>query len=342
MSRAAIISFRLNLNDGVSIVAATWQRALEQLGFEVSTIAGEGPVDRIVAGLAIDARQAASVSELEGALRGFDLVIVENVLTIPLNLEASLNLAEVLAGRRAILHHHDPAWQRAHLAHLDVLPPDDPHWRHVVINDLTKAEFEARGLQATRIYNGFEPDPPIGNRDATRESLGVSSAERLFVHPVRAIERKDIPTAVAICEELNATYWLIGPAEEGYGPTLAKILASAQCRVIHTSGYSPADFYAACDAVLFPSTWEGFGNPPIEAATYLKPALVGPYAVAEELEQLGFKWFHPDQADRLDAFLKSPKINLLHHNSETVRQFLSIETMTNAIHELLIEAGWTP
>ncbi len=46
MTTCAIVSFRLGLTDGVSIVADSWAEALDRLGFDVVTVAGEGPVDR--------------------------------------------------------------------------------------------------------------------------------------------------------------------------------------------------------------------------------------------------------------------------------------------------------
>ena len=55
MASAAFVSFRLGVTDGVSVVARNWQRAFEQLGYRVHTVAGEGPVDRTVPGLAIAA-----------------------------------------------------------------------------------------------------------------------------------------------------------------------------------------------------------------------------------------------------------------------------------------------
>ena len=89
MTTAAIVSFRLGLTDGVSIVAAAWADALRGLGFDVVTVAGEGPVDRVVSGLATDAPTGPPLSDVEDALADADLVVVENLCTIPLNLAAA-------------------------------------------------------------------------------------------------------------------------------------------------------------------------------------------------------------------------------------------------------------
>ena len=336
------MSFRLGGTDGVSIVAANWQVALDTLGFTCVTVAGEGPVDRLVPGLAIAAESAPHPDELSDALADVDLVVVENLLTIPMNLAASRALARALHRRPAVLHHHDPPWQRARFAHVDELPPDDPAWRHVAINQLTCRQLAERGIDATTIYNGFDVHAPPGDRHGTRTRLGVADDELLVAHPVRAIERKNVPRALALAEELDGTYWLLGPPEEGYGPTLEAHLAKASCRVVRHSLRVIPDIYAAADAVVFPSLWEGFGNPPVEASLYRRPVAVGSYPVADELRALGFQWFPTDDARPLRAWLAEPDRALLDHNEALVRQRLSTETMTERIAELLERANWLP
>jgi hypothetical protein len=252
----ALVSFRHGRHDGVSVVAATWARVLEELGWTPVTVAGEGPVDRLVPGLELGATVAPDPEAVATALGDADLVVVENLCTIPLNLPAARATAAALRGRPAVLHHHDPAWQRPALAHLTELPPTDPAWRHVTINRLTERELAERGIAATTIYNAFDVDAAPGDRAGTRAELEVAERERLVLHPVRAIPRKDVPAAVALAEALDATYWLAGPAEDGYDDVLAEVLASARCRVVHRPPPgSMADAYAACDVGAYPSTW---------------------------------------------------------------------------------------
>jgi glycosyltransferase involved in cell wall biosynthesis len=165
------------------------------------------------------------------------------------------------------------------------------------------------------------------------------------VHPVRAIARKDVPTAVALAEAIGATYWLTGPAEEDYAATLATVLdraADRGVRILHRPGGPTADLYAAADVIAFPSTWEGFGNPPVEAAIHRRPAAVGRYPVAEELRRLGFRWFDPRDPAALAAWLEAPEVALLDHNAEVARRHLSLEHMADDLGRLLDEAGWSP
>jgi glycosyltransferase involved in cell wall biosynthesis len=343
MPVCAVVSFRLGQSDGVSVVAAAWQRALRDLGFDVTTVAGDGAADRLLPGLAIRADKPPTDAEVRDAFAGADLVLVENLCTIPLNLPAARAVGRVLTGRPALLHHHDPPWQLPQHAHVTELPLDDPAWRHVVINRHTRDEFACRGIDATLIYNGFDIDPPLGDRATTRRSLGVHDDERLLLHPVRAIPRKNIPAAIELAAAIDATYWLTGPPEDGYDGELAALLATAPCRVIHQRGPGTArDAYAAADAVAFPSLREGFGNPPIEAALHLRPAAVGHYTVADELRTFGFQWFEPDEPDLLDAFLRQPDPRVLDRNREVAVRHFSYERMAADVERLLDEAGWLP
>jgi mannosylglucosylglycerate synthase len=335
--RAALLSFRLGGTDGVAVVARTWADLLRSRGWDVVTVAGAGPVDRLVPGLAWPVEgPPPAPDEVRAAVADADVVIVENLCSLPLNPEATAAVAEALRGRPAILHHHDLPWQRARFAHLTGWPPDDPAWRHVTINEVSRRDLAERGIEATTIYNGFDVDPPQGDRVATRAALGVDDDELLLLHPVRAIERKDVPAAVALAEGLGATYWLTGPAEEGYGPVLDEVLASARCRVLHRPAPTGMpDAYAAADAVAFPSTWEGFGNPLVESALHRRPLAVRGYPVAEELAALGFTWFPADDPAPLARFLESPEPGVLDRNRTLAKRHFSLEAVGDRLFGVL-------
>ena len=358
--RAAFLSFRFGLTDGVSVVARTWMDAFEQFGFDVITVTGEQGAHRRVPGLGLPDRHgtvpeldvATITAQLESALADVDLVVVENLLTIPMNLPASHATAAVLAGRPALLHHHDPPWHRERFEHVTELPATDPAWRHVAVNRILRDELAERQIAASIIYNGFPTPQRLSAaerrhlRSDVRRSVGIGAEDLVVAHPVRAIERKNVPAAIALAESLGATYWLLGPAEEGYGDELEKLLADARCAVVHHEWTDTEGIYAAADHVAFPSTWEGFGNPPIEAGLYRRTVSVGEYPVGAELRSFGFDWFSPTDVDGIAAALASPEssavVAMLDRNERVASEHFSLGRMRNSLHGLLDEAGWLP
>jgi glycosyltransferase involved in cell wall biosynthesis len=336
---AALLSFRLGGSDGVSIEAAKWADALGLLGWDVVTVAGAGPVDHLLEGLAIDAGEPPTRVELTDALAPADLVIIENLCSLPLNPAAAAVTAAVCAGRTTLLHHHDLPWQRPHLAHFPP-PPDDPAWSHVTINDLSRHELFEHGIVASTIHNAFEANPIPGERSRTRDVFGVAPDTRLLLQPTRALPRKNVAQGLALATALGGTYWLLGPAEDGYGPELERLVAAATCPVLLQSpaGSDPvaiADAYAACDAVLLPSTWEGFGNPSIESATHWRPLAIGDYPVARELAAFGFRWFPSDDPTALGAWLASRDEGLLEHNQAVAATHFNLADLPARIDRVL-------
>lgn len=343
---AAVLSFRLGGSDGVSVEAAKWCRALALLGLDVLEVAGAGRAGRVVPALAMDASGEVSVSEVTDALGDADVVIVENLCSLPLNPGAARAVAEALRGRRAILHHHDLPWQRPQFVDADG-PPDDEAWRHVTINWLSRQELRAHGVDATVVYNTFDPDPPEGRRAATRAALGLTGDDLVVLQPTRALARKRVGAAIELASALGATYWLLGPPEDGYGPTLDELLAHADCPVrtghpmVDGEPATVADAYSACDVVALPSSWEGFGNPALEAATYRKPLFVGRYPVATELAGFGFDWFFDTAADRarLGRWLERPEPELHEKNLALARRFFSVDDLPRRVGAILLAMG---
>ena len=116
----------------------------------------------------------------------------------------------------------------------------------------------------------------------------------------------------------------------------------ARCPVIHRPVARTPDIYAAADLVVFPSLWEGFGNPPVEAAIWRRPCVVGSYPVAEELAEFGFQWFSPQRLGEVREFLDCPDAELLDQNQAIAQQHFSLERVRSDLVALLDGAGWLP
>src|SRR5436305_835938 len=98
--QAVTVSFRLGGDDGVSVEARKWSWALHELGFETRRAAGEledgaHGDDIVVPRLAIEPAEpfasepaTALIGALRSAFDGADLVIVDNLCSLPLNVEA--------------------------------------------------------------------------------------------------------------------------------------------------------------------------------------------------------------------------------------------------------------
>jgi glycosyltransferase involved in cell wall biosynthesis len=335
VSKIAVVSYRLGLADGVSVEAAKWAWALRELGHHVTTVAGEGVADVLIDGLRLDAEQPPDGGELSRALGDADVVLVENVCSLPLNLAAADAVAEILRGRRAILHHHDLAQQRPALAHLGA-PPDDPQWRHVTINELSQRQLAEQGIHASVITNHFDLDPTAGNRDAMRAAIGIRASATLVVHPVRAIPRKDVAAALRLAERLGAVYWLIGGAEDGFAGELTTLLNYARTGVRQgvPPGFSIADVYAASDVVVLSSIWEGFGNAAIESVAFRRPLARRRYPVMAEIERHGLRYFDLDAIESLEKFVERPDVELLNENVEIARGVYDLSLLPGCLASL--------
>ena len=335
--RVALVSYRLGMADGVSVTAEQWLRALGRLGMRVRTVAGDGRPDVVVRTLAVQSPRPPRRGDLAAVLDDVDLVIVDNLCSLPMNRAVGEAVADYLRGRPAVLRHHDLPWERAQYADVTDWPPDDPMWRHVTINDLARRSLLARrGIAATTVHHGFDERRRPEQRAAVRRRLRVGDGP-LVLQPTRAIARKGIAVGLALTGALGGTYWLTGPTEDGYQAELDALLGTARVPVRRRLplGVQMPAAYAACDAVVLPSTWEGFGLPLIEAALHRRPIAVGTFPVARELAAFGFHWFDAADPGPLRAWLADPDPELLDHNEAIARAHFGTEALARRLAPLV-------
>src|SRR5262245_1467574 len=350
-----VVSYRLGGADGVAVEAAKWEWALRELGFDVRRVAGEfeslRPDDTWLPFLAIDPVAGARVDAgaFAAALAGADLVVVENLCSLPLNLDAATITRDVLDAHRGrvCFHHHDFAWERPRLAHIGGFPPRRRNSLHVTVSERARRDLEARGIDAVCVHNSFDFDAQSGDRDATRTAIGADDDTVLLVQPTRAIPRKNVEGglrfAAGVATAMDPSvvqYWITGPAEDGYDDDFARLLEHASVPVHVGRAPRPADAYAAADLVVFPSMWEGFGNPVIESMAARRMLAVGDYPALGELIT-GLHVLSADDAATAASWLQHPRVDVVEENYEHARARFSVAALPARIEAALLGVGWT-
>ncbi len=274
------VSTRFAGTDGVSLETAKWADVFESVGFSCYYFAGE--LDRPpensfwvaeahfkhpdikdvylncfgarVRGRFVTQKIYELKRKLKNELYRFiekfdiDLLVPENVLTIPLNIPLGIALTELISetGMPTIAHHHDFFWERQHFMinaaweYLNMaFPPHLPPIKHVVINSSAGNQLSLRtGISSTTIPNvmDFENPPPgdvascgldsensaAGEDDYAsdvRTALGVAEDEMLILQPTRVVKRKGIEHAIELVRRLGMKAKLVishASGDEGY------------------------------------------------------------------------------------------------------------------------------
>jgi glycosyltransferase involved in cell wall biosynthesis len=371
------VSTRFAGTDGVTLEASKWAQVLKSAGHNYFWFAGlldRSPekcflvpeaffrhekniwIDNQIFGKKKrDAKVTDAIYDLKTFLKkklkefirtfNIDLLVAQNVLTIPMHIPLGIALTELIAETQipTIAHHHDFYWERTRFlvnAVGDYLrmafPPNLPSIEHVVINSAAQEELALRnGISSTIIPNVLDfENPPTVTRQAThdfRKEIGLTTDDILILQPTRVVQRKGIEHAIELVEELGdprcklvisheagdegAEYanWLKEHAREsGVDLRLLNLRISDPMNpdVNRKDLYTLWDVYPHADFVTYPSLYEGFGNAFLEAVYFKKPLLINRYATfVRDIEPKGFDLIV------MDGFLT-------HHTVDKVKEIM--------------------
>ncbi|MBN1410169.1 MAG: glycosyltransferase family 4 protein [Spirochaetales bacterium] len=355
--RIGFISTRFQGIDGVSLETSKWVSVLESIGYECYFFSGLSDWRKERSMVVPEAffnhpeikqlhsecygkstRSTALTQKIQQFRKYFkkhiydfirnykiDLLIVENALTIPINIPLGLAITEVIAetGIFTIAHHHDFVWERQRFIVNSVtdyitmaFPPRLPSVLHVVINTAACQALSHRcGISSLIIPNVFDYSAPIPGIDdynrGLRKSFGLKDSDIFFLQPTRIIARKGIEHAIELVSRLkdDRIKILISHQERDEGTQYyERVISYANLLNVNViikpelvgsergktddgrKVYSLTDIYLHADFITYPSTYEGFGNAFLETVYYKKPFLVNRYAIyQQDIEPLGFQ-----------------------------------------------------
>lgn len=357
--RIGFVSTRFAGTDGVSLEADKWVHVLERLGHSCFYFAGvcdRSPERSHVVPEAfwehpdIDEIQTVAFSQrtrpqkitrrihdltahlkeqIYAFVRAFDieLLVVQNALSIPMNIPLGLALTEFIAETAfpTIAHHHDFFWERKRFLvncawdYLNMsFPPNLPSIRHVVINSSGRHQLSLRsGVSSLLVPNVMDfdnpPPPPDDYVRDLRSDLGVLPGEYLILQPTRVVQRKGIEHAIELLHRLELlgvkARLVISHASGDEGDAyeqrvrdyaaLLKVPARFVANIIRDQRgktidgrkvYTLGDVYQQADLVTYPSTIEGFGNAFLEAIYFRRPIIVNAYSIfAIDIKPKGFR-----------------------------------------------------
>ena len=354
--RIGFVSTRFDGTDGVSLETRKWAHVLQRLGHSVYYFAGVSDQPKEISYvvpeahfLHKDVQEIANISyrsktrppkithrihELRSHLKDhlykfikkFDveLLILENALSIPMNIPLGLAVTELIAetGIPSIGHHHDFFWERKRFLvncisdYLEMaFPPRLPSIHHVVINSLAANEMgKRRGINVTVIPNVMDydnpPPPPDEYTTSLRADLGIGPDEYFFLQPTRPLQRKGIEYAFELIRRLGENVQLVishAGGDEGNEyrkhirmyAELLDVHVNLVSDIVSTERgttkdgrkiYTLADVYPQADLVTFPSLLEGFGNAFLEAVYYRRPIFVNNYTIYSiDIKPKGFQ-----------------------------------------------------
>ena len=344
-SRIGFVSTRLAGTDGVSLETEKWAQILNELGHECFYFAGESDrheahtivapeahfrhpdISKINNDLFDDQRRSSATTGLVHSIRfhlkqhlyqfiatfDINLLVIENALSIPMNIPLGLAITELIAETKlpTIAHHHDFSWERSRYSVSSgddylraAFPPTLPSIHHVVINSFGARQLALRtGARSTLIPNVMdfanEPSPIDNFALQLRDKLGLIPGEALILQPTRIVPRKRIELALELTHRLEQDATLVITHQSGdEGSTYEKrlreyadllgvsVIFGAEI-INHERNklengrqvFSLKDAYQQADLITYPSTIEGFGNAFLETIYYRRPIVISTYEI---------------------------------------------------------------